>query len=566
MQRFARLFEQLTQDDDVRTQATLLHQYLHEASEKDAAWAVTLLAAHSGHPTGLRLTPRALRASAREASGWPEWLFDACLEASGDLADTVAQAIPHPLTPDPGSLTDWMEQRLLPLSDRPVTALAAATTRWWPVLAPSARRLLAKLLGAAWRSPVSPQVLQTALARHAGLDTRQVAQRLGRFVASPHDARHRAYQALIARSTPESAPRRTHRFTASRSAATLPDEVQHEPGRWWVSWQYEGVPAQLIRHNGQSFLWLADDRLVNDHLPEVLADATAVPDNTVIEGQLLVWPHGAPKPDADPRALAQRLNPRPASLANRLRAPVRFVAYDLLEDQGVDLSHEPLRHRQQLLAQRLSVARPALTVAARLHATDTEALLALHRSTRQQHAIGLWLRHEAHRHGDAHTPCDTPWCWPATPLSIHAVLVYAQTGGGMTRGYAHYSFAVWSREPQHSDEVAQTLHRLHNRQPGPPNALSLITVAKVSKHDAGAWHAKLTQCVQEALTVRQGPIHTVHPQHIVELHVGAMAPSTRHHCGLNLQDVRVHRIQPEKTLHDVDNLAVLRAMLDGPPP
>lgn len=183
-------------------------------------------------------------------------------------------------------------------------------------------------------------------------------------------------------------------------------------------------------------------------------------------------------------------------------------------------------------------------------------LVQLHRASRAEGAHGLVLRH---RRG-------TPWIWPASPLVVLATLIYAQTGGAMRSGYTHYSFATWNRAPANAEEVARALQAPSNEPSPDEAALHLVTVAKVAAEDTGTWQAMLTQCVQKTLTVRNGPVHTVRPEQVFELHVGSISPSARHKCGLHLQEVRVHRTRSDKALQDADSLAVLRAMLDGPGP
>lgn len=563
MHRFARLFEQLTHSTDATTQVALLLEYLRDTPAPDAAWAVTLLA---GGAPGLRLPPRALRASACLASGLPDWLFDTCLAASGDLSDTLAQVVPIPQAPDPAPLAEWVEQRLQPLRGQPTDTLIRTAAQWWAQLSPPARYVLAKLLSSGWRSPVSPQVLQAVLAHHAQLDPQAIAPRLHHFMAVTDVPRSAAYQTLIAATpNPQTPPAHAYPFTRSYLTSTLPDDVSNGTAGWWIFWHHDGLPAQLVKRQGSTFLWLADDRLVNDHVPEVIDAANTLPDGTVLEGQLLIWPSGAPRPEAG-QGLAARLKHRPASRATASRHPVRFVAQDLLEDRGIDLRTRPFWQRRQTLATRVPSNLAALAIAPRLPAPDDAALAHLQRNARREGALGLMLRHPDGQPTAAEASLAACWVWPTPPLSILAVLVYAQTGAGMTRGYAHYSFAVWNRSPADGEEVAQALHALQNGMPPSPTDLHLVTVAKVSAEDTGSWHATLTQCVQSTFASRHGPIHTVNPEHLYELHVGALSRSARHKCGLHLQAVRVHRTRSEKALHEADTLAELQTMLDGPGP
>lgn len=73
------------------------------------------------------------------------------------------------------------------------------------------------------------------------------------------------------------------------------------------------------------------------------------PDGTVVDGELLAWRAG--EADPAPFALLQKRIGRtrlgPAILAE---APVRLLAYALLEDAGQDLRGQPLHARRARLA------------------------------------------------------------------------------------------------------------------------------------------------------------------------------------------------------------------------
>src|SRR6187399_2082183 len=93
-------------------------EYFAEAAPADAAWAVYFLA--GGRPK--RLIPvRRVATWAMEESGVPDWLFEESYNAVGDLAETIALLLPDNVISSEGRdlrLHEWVEQRLLPLSDQ----------------------------------------------------------------------------------------------------------------------------------------------------------------------------------------------------------------------------------------------------------------------------------------------------------------------------------------------------------------------------------------------------------------------------------------------------------------
>src|SRR5690606_18591652 len=123
------------------------------------AWAVYFLA--GGKPRQL-VPVRLLRELARQAAGLPEWLFDECHEAVGDLAETIALLLPAPTGAHELPLAAWMAQHLLPLRGLP----------------PEARLVYFKLIAGAFRVGVSKLQVTQALAAVSGVDAKRIAQRL----------------------------------------------------------------------------------------------------------------------------------------------------------------------------------------------------------------------------------------------------------------------------------------------------------------------------------------------------------------------------------------------------
>ena len=140
MKRFARLFAELDQSTATLAKVDALKRYFAEAAPADAAWAVYFLA--GGKPRQV-VPNNVLWALACERAGIDDWLFDACYQAVGDFAETVAHVLPPPTRESDLGLAAWVEERLLALRG----------------LAPEeqAARVAALLGRARQRRPLSPQ-------------------------------------------------------------------------------------------------------------------------------------------------------------------------------------------------------------------------------------------------------------------------------------------------------------------------------------------------------------------------------------------------------------------------
>ena len=60
--------------------------------------------------------------------------------------------------------------------------------------------------------------------------------------------------------------------------------------------KWDGIRGQLIRRDGQYFVWSRGEELMTDRFPELARTVDFIPDGTVLDGELLVWPDGQPTP------------------------------------------------------------------------------------------------------------------------------------------------------------------------------------------------------------------------------------------------------------------------------
>ena len=177
MQAFARMFVELDATTSSKAKRAAMVAYFRSAPPEDAAWAVYFLA--GGKPRQLVPT-RVLRDVALHLSGLPEWLFDECYHAVGDLAETIAYltgppgsdtvaAAPGVTRPEQPGLARWLEDRLLPLRGQAPDVVVSELSAILPSLDPMARFLCGKLITGALRVGVSRLLVTRALGEVAGV-------------------------------------------------------------------------------------------------------------------------------------------------------------------------------------------------------------------------------------------------------------------------------------------------------------------------------------------------------------------------------------------------------------
>jgi len=576
MRRFAELYQALDASTATTTKVAALVQYLGTAPPADAAWAVYFLA--GGRPR--QVMPTALlRELACQQAGIDDWLFEACYQAVGDLAETIAHVLPPAVPGQPGGewpddgLAVWVEQRLLPLRGLPPAEQAQRAGQALAALDAAGRFLYIKLIGGGFRVGVSKLLVQRALAQVAGVDAKCMAQRLVGWTdarATPSASR---WQALVVpwdgnpgAAVDPSALGLPYPFFLAHALAGEPEALGPCHG-WLVEWKYDGIRAQVVKRAGQVWVWSRGEELVTAQFPEVASAAAALPDGTVLDGELLVWLPGAERP-APFQKLQQRLNRKLLGKKLLAEAPVRFVAYDLLEQAGCDLRNQPQQQRRDALqavhGALASGAAGAVLGLSPLVQGDTWAAFAAWRQTAGQRGMeGLMLKQVSACYGTGRSKAEGVWCkWKLQPLSVDAVLIYAQAGHGRRAGlYTDYTFAVWSRAPVSTEEAQAVVEAIGQREPAQPGALQLLPFAKAYSGLSDDEFAAVDRVVRATTLEKFGPVRSVRPTLVFEIGFEGISESARHKSGVAVRFPRMLRLRPDKPLHEADTLPSLLALI-----
>ncbi len=587
MKRFAQLFNELDASTATIAKVDALKRYFAQAGDADAAWAVYFLSGGRPRqvvPTGM------LRGLAQQQAGVDEWLFDECYQAVGDLAETIAHVLPAARQLSDVGLSEWIEQRLLPLRDAASQLQAERITAYWDELDATGRFLLIKLIGGGFRVGVSKLLVQRALAAHAGLDAKLVAQRMMGFTDKTARPDAKGYRALITHDAMQAADSGQPYPFFLAHALELPlaefDARLGPPSDWLIEWKYDGIRAQVVRRAGQIWIWSRGEELVTERFPEVVAIAGRWPDGTVLDGEILVWKEAGEAPHADAASLdalpahdaalvAPRLTGRPAPfnlLQQRIgrktlnkkvlaEAPVTFMAYDLLEWQGVDARAWPQRQRREQL---LALAEGGgLKVSPAEQRASWAELAELREESRGRGVEGFMLKHHDSRYGSGRTKGDgTWWKWKISPLSVDAVLIYAQAGHGRRASvYTDYTFAVWNRQPLDAAEAQAVIDAIERREPAQPQALQLVSFAKAYSGLTDEEFREVDRVIRATTLEKFGPVRSVKPTMVFELGFEGINLSPRHKSGIAVRFPRMLRIRFDKPLHEADTLATLQALM-----
>ena len=569
MRQFAALFAELDASTATTAKVDALKRYFAIADAADAAWAVYFLAGGKPRqvvPTGV------LRTLACARAGIDDWLFDECYQAVGDLAETIAHVLPPPSSRSDVGLAVWIEQRLLPLREQTPETQAVRIAGYWDELDANERFLLTKLIGGGFRVGVSKLLVQRALAEWAGLDAKVVAQRMMGSTdktARPDAAgfaRLVSHEAEPGRDAGQPYPF----FLAHPVEAAMGDfEAALGPASdWLVEWKYDGIRAQVVRRAQQVWIWSRGEELVTERFPEIVAIAQAWPDGTVLDGEILVWLPSSDRP-APFNLLQQRIGRKNLTKKILADAPVTFMAYDLLEQQGVD-QRDTAQHLRRTALEALAADAPSLRLSPLLHGSWPE-LAALRAQSRSCGVEGLMLKHRDAHYGSGRRKQTGAvagarslawWKWKVDPLTADAVLIYAQAGHGRRASvYTDYTFAVWSRPPRDAAEAQAVVDAIAARQPAQPDGLQLVAFAKAYGGLTDEEFKAVDRVIRQNTLEKFGPVRSVRPTMVFELGFEGINHSPRHKSGIAVRFPRMLRIRHDKPLHEADTLATLEALM-----
>ena len=526
MKAFSDLYSELDQTTKTNEKLEALKEYFCVARPADAAWAVFFL---SGRRIKRLVKTSKLREWALEVTGIPAWLFEDCYETVGDLAETVALLLPPPEEEDSVPLQSLVEQRLLALRNLDEAGQRDVVMESWRRLSGPERFIWNKLLTGGFRVGVSQRLVTRALADWKGLDPSVIAHRL----MGSWDPSAEFFEELISADVTDSEISRPYPFFLAyplqSSLASL-----GEPREWQIEWKWDGIRAQLIRRQGEVFLWTRGEELVTERYPEVALAATNLPDGTVLDGELVAWREGTAMPFA---SLQRRIGRKSVGRKLLSEVPVVLIAFDLLEHEGVDIRATPLQGRRESLEQLLTKTGVSeIFPSPLLENPSWGEVEGARRNSRSLNVEGVMVKSRSSVYGVGRRRGPW-WKWKIDPFTVDAVLIYAQRGHGRRASlYSDYTFAVWKEG-------------------------ILVPFAKAYSGLTDNEIRRVDRFVRNNTLERFGPVRSVKPELVFELAFEGIQRSSRHKSGVAVRFPRMLRWRTDKKPEDADDLNSIRALL-----
>jgi DNA ligase-1 len=566
------LYDALDRTTSTNAKVAALVAYLSATPPADAAWTLFFL---TGRRLKRLLPTRLMHLWTLELTGLPEWIVEESYGTAGDFAEAIALLVagrvlplsvaelrrssPHDDSPrlpfaesdatpfddctqDVG-LSAWIEKRVLPLRNLDDEERRVRVLTWWSRLDRRELFLLNKLLTGEFRVGMSHTLVVRAVARLASLQPAVVEHRLmGEWEPSAE-----AFAALIGEEAPADRPSQPYPFCL---ASPLEGSVDTLGSRddWLVEWKWDGIRAQVVFRGGQVFLWSRGEELITDRFPEIADAARRLPDGTVLDGEIVAFAGEAPRPFA---ALQHRIGREQRVREMAADVPVALLVYDLLEDRGHDVRALSLRDRRERLRSLLAGTQTdpretdpsqadlkvrLIRLSEEIGGNTWDELAERRSEARARNVEGLMLKRWSSPYRTGRKRGDW-WKWKIDPLTVDAVLIYAQPGSGRRASlFTDYTFGVWS-----GDE--------------------LVPIAKAYSGLSDSEIDELDRWIRRHSTERFGPVSVVEPTHVFELGFERIARSLRHKSGVAVRFPRILRWRRDKVPRDADTLEMLERLI-----
>ncbi len=528
MKRFATLFNAIDQSTKTTVKVAALAAYFSDAEDMDRMWTIALF---SGRRPKRAVTTTKLREWAAEASGVPLWLFEESYSIVGDLAETISLVLPLNASVDNQTLTQWINA-LRALADVDEPARKDFVLAAWQRLGGAERFLFNKLITGGFRVGISQKLMTRALSRATGKPEAELAHRLmGNW--HPDDV---SWHELIEAEDATADASRPYPFYLAYGLENTPEDLG-DPSDWRAEWKWDGIRGQLILRDGNYFVWSRGEELMTDRFPELARAIDHLPPGTVLDGELLVWQPGETYP-ASFNALQARIGRKKVPKKLLADAPVVLHAYDLLEWQGVDIRDKPFAERRAML-EAACAGLPSdapVKLSPQHRFSQWSELSTLRTNARDAHAEGLMIKRAESPYLAGRKKGDW-WKWKLDPLTIDAVMIYAQAGSGRRANlFTDFTFAVW-------------------------NGNDLVPFTKAYSGLTDAEFRQITAWVRKNTLERFGPVRKVTPHHVFEIAFEGIQASPRHKSGIALRFPRMSRWRQDKPLQEANTLDDLNEML-----
>jgi DNA ligase-1 len=506
-----------------------LVEYFTSADDRDIVWVIALF---SGRRPKRAVSSAQLVTWCVELTGSSFWLFDECYNVVGDLAETIALLLPEA---EQGILHEakplhYYIERLKAIEKETEEVKKKFILDSWREMNRAEQFVFNKIITGGFRIGVSQSLMVNALASATRLSPSVIAHRIsGNW--DPSTIRLQELLSEDASSIDHSKPYPFFlAYAVEEDVATLGD-----PAEWQAEWKWDGIRGEIIKRNNELFVWSRGEELMTEKFPEYFTLQDALPNGIALDGEIIPSIDRKPLPFA---LLQTRIGRKNVTKKQLQEAPIAFFAYDLLEYEGEDWRSRTLQERRTKLEEVIGTVNVSnLIISPLVHFQTWEELGSIRATSRVLGAEGLMLKRKTSVY-EVGRKRGNWWKWKIDPLTIDAVMVYAQKGAGRRSNlYTAYTFAVRDGD-------------------------QLIPFTRAYSGLSDKEFAQVDAFVKRNSLEKFGPVRTVKPELVFEIAFEGIAASNRHKSGVALRFPRMLRWRKDKKPDEVNTLDDLKKMLE----
>lgn len=525
MKHFAELINALESTNKTNAKIDAIIDYLERAPDEDKVWFIALF---TGKRPKRNVNTNYMKEWALEITQLPFWLFQECYSSVGDLGETLSLILPPPTEKIERALSEWMND-IIGLKNKTDVEKKEFVLNSWNGLDYTERLIFNKLLGGSFRIGVSDKTLINALTKFSEQESSALMHSLmGKWL--PNEV---SFQELISAENVNPDNSKPYPFCLAYPLEKDLDELG-TPDEWLIEYKWDGIRGQIIKRNDEVFIWSRGEELITEQFPEIKDVVQKMKGNFVIDGEIL-----AVKDDKvlNFNELQKRLNRKTLTKKMLSEIPIQVFAYDLLELEGNDLREKPIAGRRAMLEELLLNENPEnIKISQVIDFENWNELDQIRENSREINSEGLMLKQKNSHYHSGRKKGDW-WKWKINPLTIDAVLIYAQKGSGRRSAYyTDYTFAVKNED-------------------------KLVTIAKAYSGLTDKEIMEVSKFVNKNAIEKFGPVRTVKPELVFEIAFEGIGFSNRHKSGVALRFPRVLRWRKDKTVDEIDDLDEIKKLI-----
>ena len=527
MELFAELVTEISSSTKTNEKLEALINYFQVAPDKDKVWVIAIF---SGRRPKRAVNTTQLLTWCIEVAGIPGWLFGESYHTVGDLAETIALLLPDadPQLRKTMDLSEYLE-KFIAIEKQEESIRKDYILTSWTQMTQNEQFVFNKLITGAFRIGVSQKMMVNALAKTVSLAPSVIAHR----ISGNWDPVTTGFTQLLSEASVAIDFSKPYPFYL---AYAFEEDLQTlgDPAEWQAEWKWDGIRGQMIKRNNQLFVWSRGEELMTEKFPEYNALAEHLPDGVVLDGEIIPGRDGVPLPFA---LLQTRIGRKNVTKKQLQEAPICFFAYDVLEWEGEDWRERPMAERRAKLEEVVaSINHSTIQLSPVITFNSWDDLSAIRNRSRDMNSEGLMLKRKSSVYQVGRKRGDW-WKWKIDPLTIDAVMIYAQKGSGRRSNlYTDYTFAVKDGD-------------------------KLVAFTKAYSGLTDKEFAQVDYFVKRHSIEKFGPVRTVKPELVFEIAFEGIAASNRHKSGVALRFPRISRWRKDKKPEEINTLDDLKNML-----